>query len=91
MRKKQEDRCDERKWEIEMRKKNEEMCGVREILRLEKEKKKKKEGIDMSEREEINEKSSSNFPKFSATQLLTSITTIQFNVKQKITYCNNIS
>ena len=37
------------RWE----KKNEEMCGVREILRLGK---KKKKGIDMDEREEIDEK-----------------------------------
>ena len=35
----------------------------------------------MGERKEISEKNSTNFPKFSATQLFTFITSTKFNVK----------
>ena len=38
-------------------------------------------GIDMGEREEINKKNSVNFPKFPATQLITSIISTKFVVK----------
>ena len=42
----------------------------------------KKKGIEMGEREEINEKkNSTNFSNFTATQLLTSITSTKFDVK----------
>ena len=42
----------------------------------------KKKGIDMGEREEINEKkNSANFSNFPFTQLLTSITSTKFDVK----------
>ena len=42
----------------------------------------KKKGIDMGEREEINKKkNSANFPNFPATQLLTFITSTKFDVK----------
>ena len=44
----------------------------------------KKKGIDMGEREEINgKKNSANFLNFPATQLLTSITSAKFDVKQR--------
>ena len=66
MRKKQEDRCDERKWEIEMRKKNEEMCGVREILRLEKKNKKIKiKGQTWMRERKLMKKKQLKFSKFS--------------------------
>ena len=88
---------DRRVWvNFEMRK-NRKIDVVREsgILRWEKkgrhvwwkrniEMRKKKKGIDMGEREEINEKKNSiNFSKFPATQLLTSITSTKFDVKQR--------
>ena len=41
----------------------------------------KKKGIDMGEREEINEKNSVNFPNFPVTQLITSIISTKFVVK----------
>ena len=50
--KKQEDRCGERKWEIDIRKKKK---GRHEWVR-ERYWDEKKKGIDMGEREEINEK-----------------------------------
>ena len=60
---------------FEMRK-NRKIDVVRESGKLRWEKK----GIDMGEREEINEKKNSvNFPNFPATQLLTSITSTKFD------------
>ena len=55
--------------------KREDMCG--EKYWDEREKKR----IDMSEREEINEKNSVNFSNLPVTQLLTSITSTKFDVK----------
>ena len=60
-----------------MRKKKEDMRGWKRNIEM-----RKKKGIDMDEREEINEKKNSvNFPNFPATQLLTSITSTKFDVK----------
>ena len=57
------------------KKKKEDMCGERNIDMRE------KKGIDMGEREEINEKNSVNFSNLPVTQLLTSITSTKFDVK----------
>ena len=59
------------------KKKKEDMRGWKRNIEM-----RKKKGIDMDEREEINEKKNSvNFPNFPATQLLTSITSTKFDVK----------
>ena len=59
------------------KKKKEDMRGWKRNIEM-----RKKKGIDMDEREEINEKKNSvNFPNFPATQLLTSIISTKFDVK----------
>ena len=61
---------------LRLEKKKEDMCGWERNIEM-----RKKKGIDMGGREEINEKKSVNFSNFPATQLLTSITSTKFDVK----------